>query len=86
MPDESEFPDFPTNEAEQQAAMVQCPLHGKRFEPRPSLYIAPWEWEREVSLRWPSLSEQYHKAFRASFSEAEFQAMLEQAKGEQGDD
>jgi hypothetical protein len=81
-----EFPDFPSNETEQRAAMVQCPLHGKRFDPRPHFFIPSWHWRREVKLRWPRLSEQYHKAFRASFSEAEFEAMLEQAKGEQEDD
>jgi hypothetical protein len=76
-----ERPDFPSNEDEERAAMVECPLHGKRFEPRPHFYIAAWEWEREVKLRWPTLSPAYHKAFRASFSEAEINAFQEQANG-----
>lgn len=67
-PDEQ--PDFRTNEDEERAVKVECPLHGKRFEPRPHFYIPAWHWEREVKLRWPRLSQQYHKAFKASFSEA----------------
>jgi hypothetical protein len=74
-----EQPDFRTNEDQERAVKIQCPLHGKRFEPRYDFFIAAWEWKREVKLRWPILSQQYHRAFRASFSEAELQALLEQA-------
>ena len=78
-PDEHPF--FRSNEDEERSVKVECPLHGKRFEPRPHFFIAAWRWEREVKLRWPHLSPQYHKAFRASFSEAELKALWERANG-----
>ena len=62
-----EEPVFRTDEEQETAAKVHCPLHGKRFEPRIHIYVAVWRWEREVKYRWPRLSEQYHKAWRASF-------------------
>ena len=65
---------FPANEPpffgfpiEQQiAAKVKCPLHGERFKPLYHIYVPGWRRESEKK-RWPRLSEQYHKAWFASF-------------------
>ena len=65
--DPEEQPFFQTNEDQERAANVQCPLHGKRFEPRYHIYVASWRWKRELKYRWPRLSAQYHKAWAASF-------------------
>jgi hypothetical protein len=64
-----EEPFFLTNEDQKRAAKIECPLHGKRFEPRFHLYVSAWRWEIEVERRWQKLSVQYRKAFAASFSE-----------------
>lgn len=53
------------------AATVQCPVHGDRFEglrPLYLLYIADWKREIEVGFRWPTASEQYRRAWNASFA------------------
>jgi hypothetical protein len=65
---------FPTNEPpffgfpiEQQiAGKVKCPLHGERFKPLYHIYVPGWRRESEKK-RWHCLSEQYHKAWFASF-------------------
>ena len=65
---------FPANEPpffgfpiEQQiAAKVKCPLHGERFKPLFHIYVPGWRRESEKK-RWHRLSEQYHKAWFASF-------------------
>ena len=65
---------FPANEPpffgfpiEQQiAAKVKCPLHGERFKPFYHIYVPGWRRESEKK-RWHRLSEQYHKAWFASF-------------------
>jgi hypothetical protein len=65
---------FPANEPpffgfpiEQQiAAKVKCPLHNERFKPLFHLYVPGWRRESEKK-RWHRLSEQYHKAWFASF-------------------
>ncbi len=68
--DPEEQPFFPTNEDQERAAKVQCPVHGRRFEPRYHIYVAAWRWEREQKCRWPRLSTQYHKAWVASFPQS----------------
>jgi hypothetical protein len=65
---------FPANEPpffgypiEQQiAAQVKCPLHRERFKPLFYIYVPGWRRESEKK-RWHRLSEQYHKAWFASF-------------------
>jgi hypothetical protein len=65
---------FPANEPpffgfpiEQQiAAKIKCPLHGERFKPLYHIYVPGWRRESEKK-RWHRLSEQYHKAWYASF-------------------
>ena len=65
---------FPANEPpffgfpiEQQiAAKIKCPLHGERFKPLYHIYVPGWRRESEKK-RWHRLSEQYHKAWFASF-------------------
>jgi len=51
------------------AAAVRCPIHGYRF-PYPltiPFFIADWQREVEVGIRWPKAAEQYRKAWNASF-------------------
>jgi hypothetical protein len=36
--------------------------------PEVHLFVAAWLWENEVKFRWPRLSAQYHKAWKASFT------------------
>jgi len=52
-----------------EAASLQCPLHGKRFtEPLPfQIYQAKWRHDREWKDDFPHHSRQYAKAMRASF-------------------
>jgi hypothetical protein len=65
---------FPVNEPpffgfpieEQIAAKVKCPLHGERFKPLYHIYVPGWRRESEKK-RLHGLSEQYHKAWFASF-------------------
>ena len=64
---DDEQPFFQLWEESELAAKIQCPLHGARFEPRCHIYVAKWRWENEVTCRWPRLSAQFHKAWKASF-------------------
>jgi hypothetical protein len=64
-----EEPFFLTNEDQKRAAQIECPLHGKRFEPRFHLYVSAWRWRIELECRWQKRSVQYRKAFAASFPE-----------------
>jgi hypothetical protein len=63
----NEEPVFRTSEDRAAAAKVKCPLHGERFPHRIDVFVAGWRWEREIAFRWPRLSAQYHKAWKASF-------------------
>jgi hypothetical protein len=67
---------FPKNEPpffgfpieEQIAARVKCPLHGDRFKtPRFHIYVAKWLREKLWPLLSSRHSEQYGKAWLASF-------------------
>lgn len=67
---------FPKNEQpffglpveEQIAAEVKCPLHGERFESKPfHVYVSKWLREKQPKLLWSRHSEQYRKAWFASF-------------------
>ena len=67
---------FPKNEQpffglpieEQIAAKVKCPLHGERFKPTQfHVYVAKWLREKLPGLLWRRPSEQYRKAWFASF-------------------
>jgi hypothetical protein len=63
-PHEQPFFGFPIEE--KIADEVKCPLHGDRFMHFFRLYVPPWRRESEKK-RWPRLSQQYHKAWFASF-------------------
>ncbi len=67
---------FPKNEPpffgfpieEQVAAKVRCPLHGERFQPLQfHVYVAAWLREKLPRLLSSRRSEQYRKAWFASF-------------------
>ena len=63
---EPPFFGFPIEE--QIAAKVKCPLHGERFKPiRYFVYVAKWLREKKPELLWSWHSEQYRKAWFASF-------------------
>jgi len=47
---------------------VKCPLHGERFKPMFRLYVAKWLRAKQPSLLWTHHSEQYRKAWFASFA------------------
>ena len=66
---DDEQPFFPLESWHDIAAELKCPLHGDRFKPKGKYhsYVATWRWENEVTKRWPRLSAQFHKAWRASF-------------------
>ena len=49
------------------AAKVKCPLHGERFKPRALIYVAQWLREKQAAHFWSAHSEQYRKAWFASF-------------------
>jgi hypothetical protein len=61
---EQPFFDFPIEE--KIAAAVRCPLHGERFMRFFRIYVPGWRRESEKK-RWPGLSQQYHKAWFATF-------------------
>jgi len=46
---------------------VKCPLHGERFKPMFRLYVAKWLRAKQPSLLWTHHSEQYRRAWFASF-------------------
>jgi hypothetical protein len=50
------------------ASKMNCPLHGERFKPQPFLvYVARWLREKLWKHLWSQHSEQYRKAWFASF-------------------
>src|SRR5438094_762178 len=65
---------FPPNEQpcfdlpmdEKIAARLKCPLHGERFVQFAHVYVARWLREKEKK-RWLQRSEQFRKAWLASF-------------------
>jgi len=63
-PQERPFFGFPIEE--QIAAQVRCTLHGQRFKPLHHLFVPKWRRESERK-RWPLRSEQYQRAWLASF-------------------
>jgi hypothetical protein len=63
---EQPFVGFPTEL--EIASMVKCPLHGKRFKPqRFFIYVSRWLREKLWKHLWSQHSEQYRKAWFASF-------------------
>lgn len=46
---------------------VKCPLHGERFKPMFRLYVAKWLRVKQALHLWTHHSEQYRKAWFASF-------------------
>jgi hypothetical protein len=49
------------------AARVKCPFHGDRFKPRALIYVSKWLREKQAKHLWSAHSEQYRKAWFASF-------------------
>ena len=49
------------------AAKLKCPVHGDRFKPRALMYVAKWLREKQAEHLWSAHSEQYRKAWFASF-------------------
>jgi hypothetical protein len=64
---ENEPPFFVVTIEEEIASQVKCPLHGERFKPRFHIYVARWLREKQPSLLWTLHSEQYRKAWFATF-------------------
>lgn len=46
---------------------VKCPLHGERFTPCFHIYVAKWLRAKQPQLIWTHHSEQYRKAWFATF-------------------
>ena len=46
---------------------VKCPLHGERFKPENHIYVAKWLRAKQPEHLWTHHSEQYRKAWFASF-------------------
>ena len=64
---EKEQPFFCSSYEEPIAALVKCPLHGKRFRRQTFfVYVASWLAEKEPARR-QRLSPQYREAWEASF-------------------
>jgi hypothetical protein len=64
---ENERPGLPWPSEERIASAVKCPLHGDRFRPYYFIYVAKWERNKREQLLETHHSEQYRKAWRASF-------------------
>ena len=67
---------FPKNEPpffglpieEQIAAKLRCPLHGERFKTRQfHVYVSAWLRQKQPKLLWDRHTEQYRKAWSATF-------------------
>ena len=56
------------------AMAVKCPLHGDRFKPQLLVYMAKWQREKRFTILWSRRSEQYRKAWLASFPETQWPA------------
>ena len=64
----NEPPEFGWLIEEQIAAKVRCPLHEERFKPPQfHIYMAKWLREKLPTLLWSRHTEQYRKAWFASF-------------------
>ena len=64
----NETPFFGQLSEEEIATKVKCPLHGERFTaPRYYIYVAKWLREKLPKLLWDRHSEQYRKAWFATF-------------------
>jgi hypothetical protein len=46
---------------------VTCPLHGQRFKPYYRIFVAKWLRAKQPQLIWTHHSEQYRRAWFASF-------------------
>ena len=64
---ENEPPFFAFEIELEMLARVKCPLHGERFTPRFHIYVAKWLRAKQPQLIWTHHSEQYRKAWFASF-------------------
>ena len=49
------------------AARVKCPLHGDRFQARSFIYVSKWLRAKLWKHLWSHHTEQYRKAWHASF-------------------
>jgi hypothetical protein len=49
------------------ASKVKCPLHGERFKPFPLIYSSQWLREKREEFLLSQVSDQYRKAWQASF-------------------
>jgi hypothetical protein len=47
---------------------VKCPLHGRRFKPLYRIFVAKWLRAKQPHHLWTHHSEQYRKAWFASFA------------------
>jgi hypothetical protein len=59
-------PFFALPQDQEVAAKIKCPIHGERFQPRLHIFVAKWRLESETK-RWLRLSDQYRKAWHATF-------------------
>ena len=64
---QKESPSFSWPIEQELAARVKCPLHGDRFPPQFLIYEAGWLRDKKWRLFWTHHSEQYRKAWFASF-------------------
>ena|SRR5436190_1421453 len=60
-----EPPVFFSDEQQEAAYQVKCPLHGDRFQKYYPLFRPPWRWEREARA-WKNRDAQHKKAWLAS--------------------
>ena len=64
---ENEPPFFAFGVEFEMLTRVKCPLHGERFTPRLHIYVAKWLRVKQPQLIWTHHSEQYRKAWFATF-------------------
>jgi hypothetical protein len=57
---------------------VKCPLHGERFKPYFRIYVAKWLRVKQPQHLWTHHSEQYRKAWFASFPPSLWPAVEEE--------
>jgi hypothetical protein len=64
---ENESPFFAFEIELEMLTRVRCPLHGERFTPRFHIFVAKWLRAKQPHHLWTHHSEQYRKAWFASF-------------------
>jgi hypothetical protein len=77
---ENERPTFSFPVEQELARKVKCPVHGERFKPLIHIYVPKWLRDKLEQHLWNVHSEQYRKAWFASFARELWPATEEESE------